>query len=246
MIDHRDPRKSSLTVFSYVLRFPFSAFLALHNCLYRSVLLLGKYLNFGRVLSYPGDFVEREQMDPKVRELLEKDPVAFFHGLADLYLSGQDPKELGIVPGNPVTKKVKDATRWASQQVDNAKAASSDWLDGVKNPSRDPIEAAKAAKDKFVDRLNQAIKAGKWEKGLAKSSAAEIVEIATAVGTSHYETGVEARRKKVARVVNELQPLAQAVSDTIQAMPDKTDADREKRLTSARKLMLEVGEKRRK
>jgi len=184
-------------------------------------------------------------MDPRVRELLEKDPIAFFHGLADLYQRGEDPKELGIVPGNPVTKKVKDATRWANQQISNAQAAADDWLEGVKNPSRNPIEAALAAKEKFVDRLNQAIKDGKWEKGLAKSSAAEIIEIATKVGTGAYSTGVGARETKIKRVVGELQPLAQSVSDTIQAMSDKTDAEREKRLLTARKLMLEVGKKRR-
>jgi len=186
-----------------------------------------------------------EKLDPKLAALLEQDPTAFFSALADMYAAGQDPKELGIVPGNPVTKKVKSADRWAKQQIDNAVAAADDWLDGVKNPSRNPIDAALAAKDKFVDRLNQAIKDGKWEKGLAKSSQAEIIEIATKVGAGAYSTGVSARESKVKRVVGELQPLVQAVSDTIQAMPDKLDADREKRLLSARKLMIEVGKKRR-
>jgi len=186
-----------------------------------------------------------EKLDPRLAELLEKDPVAFFNAIADLRQSGQDPVEMGILPGNPVTKKVKGADRWAKQQIDNAVAAASDWLDGVKNPSRNPIEAAIAAKDKFVDRLDAAIKAGKWEKGLAKSSQAEIIEIASKVGTGAYSTGVSARETKIRRVVGELQPLSQAVSDSIQGMPDKTDADREKRLLTARKLMLEVGKKRR-
>jgi len=186
-----------------------------------------------------------EKLDPKLAALLEKDPVAFFSALADMYVAGQDPKELGIVPGNPVTKKVKSADRWASQQIKNAQAAADDWLDGVLNPSRNPIDAAIAAKDKFVDRLTQAIKDGKWEKGLAKSSLGEIQEIAKKVGSGAYSTGVGARETKIKRVVGELQPLVQAVSDSIQAMPDKLDADREKRLLSARKLMIEVGKKRR-
>jgi len=190
-------------------------------------------------------YVSPEKLDPRLAELLLKDPVAFFNAIAELRQSGQDPVEMGIIPGNPVTKKVKAADRWAKQQIDNAVAAASDWLDGVKNPSRNPIEAALAAKDKFVDRLTQAIKDGKWEKGLAKSSLAEIQEIAGKVGTGAYSTGVSARESKIRRVVGELQPLAQAVSDSIQAMPDKTDADREKRLLSARKLMIEVGKKRR-
>ena len=185
-----------------------------------------------------------EKLDPKLQELLDKDPVAFFHALAEMYQSGQDPKAMGIIPSNPVTKKVKSPDRWAKQQVENAVAASKDWLDGVKNPSRNPIEAALDKKDKWVDRLTTAIKDDKWAKNLKKVSPSDIVAVAEKLGTRVYEDGVQARTDKINKRVGELQPLVQAVSDTIQAMPDKTDADREKRLISARKLMLEVGKKR--
>jgi len=170
--------------------------------------------------------------------------VALFHMFAEMREKGTDPITEGVLPGNPVTKKVKSVARWVEQQVKGAEDAGDAWLDGVKNPSRDPIASAIAAKDKYKNRLEQAIKDGKWEKNLAKSSHAEIVEVAEAVGTGAYTGGVTARKKKISRVVTELQPLVQSVSDAIQAMPDGTDAEREKRLTAARKLMLEVGKKR--
>jgi hypothetical protein len=188
--------------------------------------------------------MNRENLDPRLKELLDKDPVAFFHALAEMYQSGQDPKALGIIPSNPVTKKVKSPDRWAKQQIDNAVAAASDWLDGVKNPSRNPIEAALDKEKKWEDRLQTAIKDKKWSKNLKKVSQADIIEVAEKVGTGAYSTGVSARETKIKKRVGELQPLVQAVSDTIQAMPDDTDANREKRLISARKLMLEVGKKR--
>ena len=150
----------------------------------------------------------------------------------------------GNVLHNPVMKKVISADKWKDKQIKRAVAAADDWLEGVKAPSRDPIEAAIAAKAKMIDKHAAAIKAGKWEKNLKKSSAAEIVDIVTKLGSGVYSAGVEARDKKISRVTSELQPLAQGVSDTIQAMPDGTDAEREKRLTSARKLMIEVGKKR--
>jgi len=186
----------------------------------------------------------REELDPRLKELLDKDPVAFFHALADLYVQGLDPKAMGIIPSNPVTKKVKSPDRWAKQQIENAVAAASDWLDGVKNPARNPIEAALDKKDKWIDRLTAAIKDDKWAKNLKKVSPGEIIEVAEKVGTSAYATGITARESKIKKRVAELQPLVQAVSDAIQAMPDKTDADREKRLLTARKLMIEVGKKR--
>jgi hypothetical protein len=95
-----------------------------------------------------------------------------------------------------------------------------------------------------VDRLQTAIKDGKWEKNLKKVSHADIVSVVEKLGSGVYASGVSAREDKIKKRVAELQPLVQAVSDTIQAMPDKTDADREKRLIQARKLMLEVGKKR--
>ena len=150
----------------------------------------------------------------------------------------------GTVIHNPVVRKVISVDRWKKKQIDRAEAAKDDWLEGVKNPSRNPIEAAIAAKSKMIDRHAAAIKAGKWEKNLAKSSQAEIIAIASAVGPEGFAKGVRARETKIGRVVGELQPLAQSVSDAIQAMPDATDSDREKRLTTARKLMIEVGKKR--
>ena len=185
-----------------------------------------------------------EKIDPKLQAQIVKDPVAAFNVFADMRLQGKDPVKEGILPGNPVTKKVKSPDRWAKQQIEGAEAAGDAWLEGVENPSRDPIEAALAANEKRIDRLMQSIKDKKYEKNLAKSSHAEIVEVARKVGTGAYTGGVRARETKIGRIVRELHPLVQAASDTIQGMPDKTDAQREARLVAARKLMLEVGKKR--
>jgi hypothetical protein len=167
------------------------------------------------------------------------------HSLFEAHARGLDPVNVTLPSGrflhNPAKKKVKDSSRWVDQQVRHAKSASADWLEGIKNPRRDPIQAALDKKEKFLDRLKAALDAGKWEKNLKKSSLAEIVEIATKVGTGAYETGIEARLGKITRVVNELQPKVQAVSDAIQALPDKTDSDRANRLLAARKAMIEVG-----
>jgi len=189
------------------------------------------------------DEKEKEQL-AIFRAAADADPLAVFNQLVELRTAGINPVEAGIVPSNPVTRKVKSPDRWAAQQIKNAVAARDDWLDGVKNPSRNPVEAALAANDKRVDRLQQSIASKKWEKNLGKVSAADIVEVATKLGSGVYSAGVEARTTKINKRVGELQPLVQSVSDAIQGMSDKTDADREKRLLTARKLMIEVGKKR--
>jgi len=190
------------------------------------------------------NFMEKEKLSPEMQALLDNDPVAFFLGLTKLREQGQDPVELGLIPGNPVTKKVKSADRWAKEQITGATAAATDWETNVKNPSRNPIEAALAANDKRVDRLKKSIDEKKWEKNLGKVTQADINAVVEKLGSSVFSNGVEARTAKINKRVSELQPLAQSVSDTIQAMSDKTDGDREKRLLTARKLMIEVGKKR--
>lgn len=175
-----------------------------------------------------------------------------FHALADAYTTGkvrpEDMVNVTLPSGrflhNPAKRRVKDSSRWASQQVDNAVASAADWLSGVQNPARDPIAAAIDSKAKWANRLQAAISADSFAKGLRKSSLSEIQSIAAAVGPEGFSRGLEARRAKVARVVGELQPLSQAVSDAIQALPDATDADRAKRLAEARRLMLELGKRR--
>jgi hypothetical protein len=192
-----------------------------------------------------GDVERKISEEQKLREEFSRyDLIEQFHILADLRAQGIEPKEIGLVPGNPVTKKVPSGAKMAEKLIKRAGAAADDWVAGVKNPSRDPIEAALAAKEKFVDRLNTAIKEGRWEVGLKKVSHADIVKVVDRLGPSVFSSGLEARSDKIAKVFNELQPLFQSVSDTIQGMSDKTDADREKRLLMARKLMIEVGKKR--
>ena len=183
--------------------------------------------------------------DEEYRAAATKDPLKVFDTLVDLRSQGIDPIDAGMVPGNPVTKKVKSADRWVRQQVDSAVAASSKWLEGVNNPSRSPVTAGIDADPKWKDKMEQAIREDRRKKGLMKTSDAEIITHANALGTGVYSSGVTAREDKVRRIVTELQPLAQSVSDTIQGMSDKTDADREKRLLSARKLMIEAGKRRR-
>lgn len=187
----------------------------------------------------------RKLTDEEYRAAADEDPIAVFNAVADLRAHGIDPVAEGVVPHNPVTKKVKSADRWAKQQVESAMAASGKWLDGVRNPSRSPIAAGIDADDKWKDKMKEAISQDRRKKGLMKTSDAEIVAVAEKLGSGVYSAGIEARTAKVSKVVNELQPLAQSVSDAIQGMSDKGDADREKRLLTARKLMIEVGKKRR-
>ena len=151
----------------------------------------------------------------------------------------------GTVIHNPVTKKVIPPDKWTAKLINRAQAGAEDWYNNYLANVDFMLEAAKAAEDKWADKITTAIKEKRRLKSLEKISAGEIRDIVTRLGSGVFTTGIAAREAKIRKVVNELQPLVQSVSDAIRAMPDKTDADREKRLLAARRLMIEVGKKRR-
>lgn len=191
------------------------------------------------------DEVELLKKKMENRELTAEEAVNVFHALAEVYTTiGLDVRD-AIVPGNPVTKKVIPPERWKDKLIKRATAAASDWIEGIKSPSRDPVKAAIEADAKWKDRVMQAIKEDRRKKALEKVSHADIVAVVEKLGERAFVDGITAREAKIAKRIAELQPLVQAVSDAIQSMPDATDADREKRLLMARRLMIEVGKKRR-
>ena len=148
--------------------------------------------------------------------------------------------------GNPMTLGpiVLSAEEWAEKQVSRASAAASEWEKNVLRPRRDPIKAAIAAAPKRAEKVRESLDQGKFEKAMAKVDENLMYEVIRKRGASAFRSGVEDRRAKVVARVKELQPMVAALKQTIDAMPDVTDADREKRLLAGRRGMIEIGKKR--
>jgi len=148
--------------------------------------------------------------------------------------------------GNPVTlgPRVITPEEWAGKLASRASAAAETWLANVKRPRKDPVDAAIKANEKRKDKLAEAEKNKKWEKAMTKVSHDEMYATIDKVGSSGYRSGVDARLGKITRVVKELQPMVATLADTIDKMPQNTDAQREARLLAARKGMIEIGKKR--
>jgi len=154
---------------------------------------------------------------------------------------------IGPHKGNPITygEAVISAEEWAEKQVKRASAAAGDWERNVQRPRRDPIKGAIAAAAKRRQKVMESLDTAKWEKAMGKVDETTMYEVIRKRGASAFRAGVEDRAAKVRARVAELQPLVTAVKKQIEAMPDVTDADREARLLAARRLMIEVGKKRR-
>ena len=149
-----------------------------------------------------------------------------------------------IAPGIHINNPGPDPAKTAAKLVTRAQAATADYVDGMQNPKRNPVEAAKRAKGKWASRLQEAINNNAYEKGVGKQDYSEAVRIATEDGGAAYASGVSKRTAKIQRVHADLMPRLGALSSTIQAMPQDTDAQREQRLLAARRGAIAIGKAR--
>jgi hypothetical protein len=149
-----------------------------------------------------------------------------------------------IAPGIHINNPGPDPAKTAAKLVARAQSATADYVDGMKNPKRNPVEAAIRAKGKWSSRVQQAITDNNYEKGVRKQDYSEAVAIATGDGGSAFAAGISKRAAKIQRVHADLMPRLGALSQAIQNMPQDTDAQREQRLLAARKGAIAIGKQR--
>lgn len=149
-----------------------------------------------------------------------------------------------IAPGIHINNPGPDPAKTAAKLVSRAQASTGDYVDGMRNPKRNPVEAAIRAKGKWGSRVQEAIVNDNYAKGVRKQDYTEAVAIATGDGGSAYSAGVSKRVAKIQRVHADLMPRLGALSQAIQNMPQDTDAQREQRLLAARKGAIAIGKAR--
>jgi len=170
---------------------------------------------------------------------------------ANLNRVATDPEYLKEVTeerqGNPITlgPLVISPEEWATTQGERASRAAAEWEKNVQRPRRDPIKAAIAAGPKRAEKIRESLDQKKWEKAMASVDEDLMYSVIRKRGASAFRAGIEDRKEKVVARAKELQPMVATLKATIDAMPDVTDADREKRLLAARRGMIEIGKKRR-
>jgi hypothetical protein len=149
-----------------------------------------------------------------------------------------------IAPGIHISNPGPDPAKTAEKLVRRAQASAADYVDGMKNPKRNPVESALRAKGKWQSRLQDAMANDSYAKGVRKQDYAEAVAIATGDGGSAFTSGVSKREAKIRRVHADLMPRLGALSAAIQNMPQDTDSQREQRLLAARKGAIAIGKAR--
>jgi len=154
------------------------------------------------------------------------------------------PADLTL-PDNPVSvgARVPEAAEWSAAMIEGATRSGDRWLKHTLSPRKNPVTAAIAADQKRKDKLAEAERLGKWLASMNRVDVDAMYATIEAVGPGGYTGGIEARRGKIAGKIERLRPQVLALAETIDKMPDGTDAQREAKMVAARRGMIAIGAK---
>ena len=175
------------------------------------------------------------------------DPAAAFNDIMDTWDAHPGLFEAVHQPdpatGLTIQNPGPDSAAMTEKYLRNTSAATSDYVRGMRNPKRDPKQAALAANGKWKDRTQRAIAEDRFARGIQSYDQAAAVDAATSDGGAAYASGIQKRSTKVANAFSKLAPMLGAVSQTIQQMPQDNDGQREQRMVTNLRLMREVGKR---
>lgn len=193
---------------------------------------------------------EREQLfalmdKAEGQEIAQADPVVLpqIAGGAE-EASGPNPRGLGYAPPEgehvwgeapppnpPVVQRLPTPQQWVEKQIGNLQAVGEqNYRAGITHPRKDPIQAGIAAQPKYEAEMRKPEVLARREVSLRKTNMDEWGVMAETVGAARLVEGVVRRRFKVERAVDARHRVTSAIVAKIDAMPDVTDADRERRM----------------
>jgi hypothetical protein len=135
-------------------------------------------------------------------------------------------------PANPPTiQRLPTAQQWVDKQIGNLQAVGeANYRVGITSPKKDPIQAGIAAQGAYESKMRDPAVLKRRETGLRKTNSDEWATMCESVGASRLVQGVVSRQYKVERAVGSLVGKLATHLQKIDALPNVTDADRERRM----------------
>ncbi len=127
-------------------------------------------------------------------------------------------------------RKLQSTTDIVKKTLDRARQAPDTWLAGLQRASGTITSNMKAAAPRWKQAMMDAIAKDAWAKAIGPLTDDVVISAATKVGGQTWLNGLTSREDKLSAAWAILGPKLQAHMEKIGAMPNVTDADREKRM----------------
>ena len=135
----------------------------------------------------------------------------------------------------------KSSADVVKKTLDRARGQGTAWEQGMSNASGTIVSNARAAAPRWKQAILDAIQGDRYLKGLGNVTDDQIITAAKKVGGAAWENGLTSREDKLRAAWDVLLPKLQSHVTRIKAMPNVTDADREKRMLENLRGMRQLG-----
>lgn len=134
-------------------------------------------------------------------------------------------------PNPPTITRITSPANWVEKQISTLSAVGEqNYRLGITQPKKDPIKAGIASQAKYAAQMAKPEVIARRAEGLGKTNMDEWASMSERIGAGRLVQGVTERRYKVERFVGRFQPLLASHVARLDAMPDVTDSDRERRM----------------
>ena len=148
---------------------------------------------------------------------------------------------LQIFPqGNPGELKV-DETTWKSDWSEGVTATGDRWKRRTTGTKKDIVALAIKAEPKYKQKMEDVIKNESRAKALGRTNTAEVLAAVAATDATEFVTGATKRASKFGKKISAQYPLRVYAKTKMDAMPEGTDAQREKKMIAARRTNIAIG-----
>lgn len=169
---------------------------------------------------------------------------------ATMQVMEEDPEfrqelEEGHTSGNPMVlgPRLPSSDEWTDLQIKGARDNAAKWLERTTKPKKNFREEAlrQTSRDRYRSSMEQVLAKDLWAGGMALVDESETIATIQAGGSGVYTSGVERRKAKIRRRVEELRGARLALCSTIDAMPVGTDSEREAKMIANKRGLQAIG-----
>lgn len=134
-------------------------------------------------------------------------------------------------PNPSSVQRILPPDQWVNKQISTLEqVGEANYITGIQNPRKDPIKAGIAAQGKYEAKMKDPEVLKRRAEKLGRTNMDEWTAMAEKRGARNLVSGVTDRRYKVERFVGKYHGLLKSHLDKVDAMPDVSDTDREKKV----------------
>jgi len=126
--------------------------------------------------------------------------------------------------------------------ITGVRAKRAKWKKRLTDKGAFVLERAKAAEDKWADKMRGAIEAKARLKALEKVTPEAYNAAVEATAPEDYSRGAERRLAKYKARIAEIRDMVNMIKNLIAKMPEATEDQRERKMLAARRCMIVVGQ----